>query len=465
MTCERDGIEARVLERARPSRVQLAILDRFYRILEARLRMCLNQWGLEGVVEAEGSYAKGTLLSDKWELDVFVLIKAGKDWIRANARRMLESCLADMPHIAKYSEHPYITVSLMGLEADIVPARLLDRPDTRDVMGVERTPFHTRYVRDEIARNPCLADDVRLMKSFLKGIRVYGAETARGGFSGYLAEVLTIAYGGFKGALREIASWRPPVYLDPGGWGTLDEVRRRYRDSLLVVVDPVDPYRNVAAAVRGESLYTLILAARLYHESPSRLFFHVFQGEARRLEEEYRPRVPLAGVVAVYEGRMYEYPPQDVEGQLYRISRSLGEGLEREGFKVYKTGWSLEAWKGIVYAIVEATSLPPSSPAIGPGLWASTGRLLGFISKRLREGGAVLPGRPELYGVAARRDTSLASMAERILARLKPPRGARLAGVEACWVGECSGQAGRVLSEASRMTPAWIIQAYTRSRG
>ncbi len=463
MNCERGPIEVEVLERVKPGSIQLRVLGRFYMLLKRRLEQCLQARGIRGRVEAEGSYAKGTLLSDKWELDVFVLMDAGDEWVKQEARRLLEECLRGIPHILKYSEHPYVTVSLMGLEADVVPARLLERPRQRGGMGVERTPFHTRYVREKLSMDPCLADDIRLMKSLLKGIGVYGAETARGGFSGYLAELLVIAYGGFRRALEAIASWRLPVYVDPEGQGDPDALRRRYKDSLLIVVDPVDPYRNAAAAVRKESLYTLILAARLYLESPSRVFFHAFRDEARRLEEEYRPRLPIAGVVAVYEGRMYEHPPQDVEGQLYRISRALGEGLEREGFTVYKTGWSLETWRGIVYALADTTILPPSRMARGPHIWARGGRLQGFIGKRLREGGAVLPGKPELQGTAARRSRRLDETASRILAGLKPPRGGRLTLVEACWVGECNGLAGRILWEASRMTPAWIIQAYTRA--
>ncbi|MEB3774463.1 MAG: nucleotidyltransferase domain-containing protein, partial [Desulfurococcales archaeon] len=244
-----------ILGLVRPTPTQYTLLSRLYRIVESRLRPCLERLGLRTVVEAEGSYAKGTLLSDKWEIDVFVVVDADRRWIREESLGVLLDCLQGLPVVTKYSQHPYVTVSLMGMEADVVPVKMVGSPG--EALGVERTPFHTRWVRERITED--LADEVRLLKSFLKGIGVYGAETARGGFSGYLAEVLTITYGGFMEVLREASRWRPPVRVDPVGHGDWGVLERKYRGYPLIVVDPVDPVRNLAGAVTLRSLSTCLL--------------------------------------------------------------------------------------------------------------------------------------------------------------------------------------------------------------
>ena len=98
-----------------------------------------------------------------------------------------------------------------GFEVDLVPCYAL--PDASRIRSaVDRTPFHTRFVLsslDDVKRGQVL-----LLKQFMKGIGVYGAEAKVQGFSGYLTELLIIKYGDLLNVLRAASGWRPGTVMD-----------------------------------------------------------------------------------------------------------------------------------------------------------------------------------------------------------------------------------------------------------
>jgi tRNA nucleotidyltransferase (CCA-adding enzyme) len=371
-------LEEEVLERLRPTPLQLRTLSKFYEVIKSRLQAKLSERGLGFIIEPEGSFAKGTLLADHWELDIFVLLKGISDeWIKSKGRELLEGSLKGLPTIVKYSEHPYVTVSLMGIEADVVPAVYREKP-TGNLMGVSRTPFHTRYVASKLDKGS--ADEVRLLKSFFKGVGVYGAEAHIGGFSGYLTELLIITYGSFEGALQAISKWKPPVYVDPENVGDKNLLSRRYPDSPLIVVDPVDPTRNAAAAVTLEKLSTAVVAAKLYLKRPRKEFFHIFTKYA-----SIKYGIPVA--IVICEGDYANYPPGDVWGRLARASRSIATLLTKYGFKLIKHSfYTDEQSKAAAGFLVNTLRLNNLEVVEGPEPYINVDYLEDFIASRINDG-------------------------------------------------------------------------------
>ena len=227
------------------------------------------------VVELEGSLAKGTALKGDIDIDIFILIRRedlSREWLEEHVLDPLSEGLASKCSVnRRYASHPYLRVSCSGLEADLVPAfwaRSIDEIRT----PVDRTPFHTRYVRSRLSDT--MKDEVRLLKKFLKSLDVYGAEIRVQGFSGYLTELLIIKYKTFLNLLKELPSWREGqvILVD-----SIDEdeltLKSIFRGAALILPDPVDPRRNAAAAVSRKSLATLILGAAAFAQRPSREFF------------------------------------------------------------------------------------------------------------------------------------------------------------------------------------------------
>ena len=100
-------------------------------------------------------------------------------------------------------------------------------------------------------------DDVLLLKQFMKGIGVYGSELKVGGFSGYLAELLVLCYGSFAGVLQAAIRLEAGNVHRPGRASG-----KKTHDEPLVVVDPVDPNRNVAAALTLDKMFQFAAASR-----------------------------------------------------------------------------------------------------------------------------------------------------------------------------------------------------------
>lgn len=418
MSCERGEVEEKALEMLRPTGLQLKLLSSLYTGLKRRLRDCIEAQGLSAQVELEGSFAKGTILRGKWEIDVFVLFDMPEQWVKERSLQVITRCLEPLPFFVKYAEHPYVTVSLMGMEAEVVPAT---RGETPSRLGVGRTPFHTKYVAAKVMEKPCIADEVRLLKSFMEAVGVYGAEV--GGFSGYLAELLVIRYGSFRKVLEASLSWRPQVYIDVEGTGEERSLREKYRDSPMIVVDPVDPQRNAAASVTLQKLSAFIVAAGYYLSNPS---------AGLLVPQRRAPRRLGPALVIVCEGRYEEVPKENVMGMLRRALGATASLLEQRGFRTsWKAFWSDFSSRALLLVGLEAISLPELEVRRGPAPWESVRGSLDFVTKRaLEEGFAWVEEDGYLGGLRRRKATRAAEI-------VKAEEVARTIRAERCYVEEC----------------------------
>jgi tRNA nucleotidyltransferase (CCA-adding enzyme) len=269
-----DEFLAEIKKDVRPSNEEVTSALTLYEELKAEIKGTIRLKE-PYTVELEGSLAKGTALRGDIDLYIFILIRRedlSREWLEENVLDPLNERLGRKCRVSRrYASHPYLRVGCSGLEADLVPAfwaKSIDEIRT----PVDRTPFHTRYVRSRLTED--MRDEVRLLKKFLKSLDIYGAEIRVQGFSGYLTELLIIKYKTFLNLLKEVPLWREGqvIFVEP-----VDEdestLRSVFRDSSLIIPDPVDPRRNAAAAVSRKSLATLILGAAAFTERPSRDFF------------------------------------------------------------------------------------------------------------------------------------------------------------------------------------------------
>ncbi|WP_254536904.1 CCA tRNA nucleotidyltransferase [Halomarina litorea] len=309
-----------------------AVADR----VMADAREAIVDLPVEADVVQVGSTARGTWVAGDRDIDVFV--RFPPDVAREDLERYgLQVGRAAVPDgREEFAEHPYIKGEVEGFDVDLVPCYRLERAtDIRS--AVDRTPFHNAYLAERIG--PDLADDVRVAKAFLKGVGVYGSDLRTKGFSGYLTELLVLEYGGFRPLLDAARDWLPPVELDPEGHGT------RVHDDPLVVVDPTDPARNVAAVCSAANVARLTHHARQFLAAPDESVFdqsprNPLTPEAMAAELDRRGTTALA---VVFDA------PALVDDQLYpQLEKSLGGivgELDRRGF---------DALRGTVLAAPEA---------------------------------------------------------------------------------------------------------------
>lgn len=328
MSDDVDAVIETMRERAVPSADERAELAATVDELIERTQEVVADLEVEADVMQVGSTARDTWLPGERDIDIFVRFP------ESLSREELESAGLTIGHQVlpesheEYAEHPYVVGEFAGFQVDIVPCYDVD--DAAEIRSaVDRTPFHTRYIDEQLTA--ALAREVCVCKQFFTGIGVYGSNLRRRGFSGYLTELLVLEYGGFRPLLEAGADWNPPVRLDPEDHGSATF------DDSLVVIDPTDPERNVAAVLSDENLARFQHFARQFLAEPSPALFEPIERDpidesAVRAAFEQRGTTPLA---ITFEA------PAVVEDQLWpQLDRSMdgiATELERRGFDVFRT--------------------------------------------------------------------------------------------------------------------------------
>lgn len=318
--------------------------------LIARARSAAAEVPVKTDVLRVGSTARNTWLAGDRDIDLFVRFPPDLD------RAELESYGLSVGHEvlpdgrAEYAEHPYVTGEFEGFDVDCVPCYRVESA-TEARSAVDRTPFHTTYI--ESAITPDLAADVRVLKGFLTACGIYGSDLRTKGFSGYLTELLALEYGGFRPLIEAVVDWHPPVELDPEGHGACS-----FEDP-LVVIDPTDPERNVAAVLSETNLTRFQHHARELLADPTPERFEPadpapLDRDSLRAHLDCRETIPLA----VRFGA-----PDIVEDQLYpQLEKSLDgivSELDRRGFSVFRaTAFAADT------AVLFVESAVPTLPAV-----------------------------------------------------------------------------------------------------
>lgn len=328
--------------------------------------------GVDGVagISVEGSVAKNTWIRGRAEADIFIHFDPGVP-INELEKRIVDlgseviRRLNGVPRLM-YAEHPYVEGLINGVTVDMVACYDVEPPNW--ISAADRTPYHTKYVRENLKQGR--EDEVRLLKGFMLGCGVYGAEIKVRGFSGYLAELLIIAYGSFIEVLRAAASWRPPIIIDlKQYYGSPRELAELFRDNQLIVVDPVDRARNVAAAVSNTRLSEFILASKLFLSDPSLNFFKPRERKRVRVSDIRRLRKNRY-FIYIFFRLSCEEPPDVVWGELRHSEDGVRRALERLGFGVYRSGsWTDERGHGLLIFELDKISLPKYMLHRGPPVY------------------------------------------------------------------------------------------------
>lgn len=355
-------LREKILRRITPSGEEEESLRSLCSRLEGEVTRLLDEAGIDGVAQVHGSAARGTWLAGEKDIDLFMILDPKYDrTIFQEALKVVKGYLGS-GWVEAYAEHPYIRAVIDGFDVEFVPCYRVE-PGRRVYSATDRTPLHTKYVNEHLSEER--RADVRLLKQFMRGIGVYGAEVKVGGFSGYLCELLVICLGSFEDVLLKASRWRRGETIDITGRWRDDELKRVFKNP-LIVVDPVDPGRNVASAVSETSAWTFTAAARAFLKNPREVFFfHEGGTDQAPLLETLRGRDPPILFLLIPDRS--PPVPDILWGQLYKAERALSSLLERMGFKVLRSSsWSDEASMHILIFELEGVEIPSTMRFMGP---------------------------------------------------------------------------------------------------
>ncbi|MFH0966788.1 MAG: CCA tRNA nucleotidyltransferase [Methanobacteriota archaeon] len=359
ITSPRTLLEEEVLKEIRPTEKELAHMYALADLLISEIEAGGKASGM-----MVGSVARKTCVRGDRDLDIFMLFDPAlpREELEHEGLSLAHSIAARHAEqiVEKYAEHPYVNATIEGLDVDLVPCYRVTAA-TMIQSAVDRTPFHNQYIS---ARIGSFTDDVLLLKQFVKAGGVYGSDQMTEGFAGYLCELLILQYQGFSNLIIAGAEWRIGLTID------IEQHQEKVFDDPLVVIDPVDPRRNVSASVSLTKLLEFTELCRGYLVSPSRWFFYrppvcVLTGEQAAAELARRGSYLYAITL-----KTPELIEDIVVPQLRKSMQTLVELLERHEFVVARADAEMSVDRSMILFELLIDTLPAVRYHPGPPVYS-----------------------------------------------------------------------------------------------
>lgn len=351
----KNSVRSEILSRIVPSKIERSKVLKSVRSFLDSVNNSLKKNKISAKAVLGGSYAKDTWLSGDYDVDVFVKFNLKhKD---QNISDLLERALKQFKFERLHGSRDYFWVR-DDVKYELVP--VLDIRKAKDAVNVtDFSPLHVAWVNNKGKK---FKDDIRLVKKFCKAAKCYGAESYIRGFSGHVVDILTIYYGGFEKLVRAAAKWSPKVVLDYNNalkGKALLVLNKSKTEGPLVLVDPVQPNRNAAAALTDENFYRFVEAAKSYVKKPSLDCFEEKEVDFEKLRK--KGHVVKVGVLSLID-------KEDIAGTKFvRAFEFIRNHLS--DFVVLDSGWS---WnrndEGVWWFLLKVRELPKVMDWMGPPL-------------------------------------------------------------------------------------------------
>lgn len=363
-----DDILKRVKSKIIPTKKEAENIENVMNILLSKTDTVIKPMGLQKTIA--GSLLRDTWLRDKKEIDLFILFPTTfkRERLESLGLEIGKKIMKRMGGKSRisYAEHPYVKGEIDGYSIDIVPCYKVESA-SKIISAVDRTPFHNKYLEKTLL--PEMSGEVRLLKQFCKSCGVYGSDEKTRGFSGYLCELLIIRYKNFKNLVLETKGWDPGIRIDIEGHGKIKDTKKHYRSQPLIVIDPTDPKRNVAAALSPKNFILFVNMCKKFVNSPRENYF-----EKERLPvkiSEIKKSVKERGTEMI----MIKFKRPDIVddvlfAQLRKTSKRLDNFLGENEFRVIKRGSWADENICLILLEMEVWNLPGIRKMIGPSIFS-----------------------------------------------------------------------------------------------
>jgi len=359
-------IRMKVLKRIVPKEAERKRVYTLSEEIMRRVSQAAHRASLKAEVSLEGSVAKDTWLSGEADIDIFLKVESSLDpsELETTCLAVAKEAIKGHKPIERFADHPYIETYIGDSRVNIVPCYCVESGMWKS--ATDRTPYHTEYMNKHL--NPELRNEVRLLKKLTKATGTYGAEIRVGGFSGMLCETMTLFYRSLEKTLQAAVAWRNGTVIDLENYygGDSEEVYDLFEQP-LIVIDPVDKTRNVAAAVRHERLWEFVSVSRLFLRRPSLRFFYPRKQEGFT-RNEFTKTLASRGTSLIglkFEG--IKAPVDVLWSQMYKTEKSIVNLMGAKGFSVIRSSsFSDEKDFNMIIIELENRVLPKTMKHLGP---------------------------------------------------------------------------------------------------
>ncbi|MEA3514124.1 MAG: CCA tRNA nucleotidyltransferase [Nanoarchaeota archaeon] len=321
--------------------------------------------GIKVEIMLGGSVAKGTFLKDRFDSDVF--FRFSRSYADDKLSDMLEKILQPFRRnnlTRIHGSRDYFQLEYKSVDFELVPVYKITDP-SKAVNVTDASPLHVNWVKSQLIEKPDIRDDIILAKMFCKAQGIYGAESYIKGFSGHVLDVLVIHFGGFIKFLENVSKWKANVKIDVMGHGVV--LNQAKTCSPVILIDPVQPERNAAAALSIEKYNRFKEAARGFLKAPSEEWFAKKKLSMDDLEDKAGNNNLIIIKVWPQEGK------NDIIG--CKIMKSFDLIKKRfilNDFDVLESGWNWPLKKdALFWFIIKNEKLDRYKNWIGPPLSAT----------------------------------------------------------------------------------------------
>jgi tRNA nucleotidyltransferase (CCA-adding enzyme) len=315
-------------------------------------------------LEFGGSFAKGTWLSKDADVDIFIKFEKStseEKFENISKKIGFESLKKYSPYV-RYSEHPYVEARIKDTKINVVPFYDVKIGEWKS--AADRSPFHTKFMKKSLTVK--MRNEVRILKTFLKSNGIYGAEIAKQGFSGYVSEVLILNFKSFENLIKSISNIKENQIIG--------KTTKKFETS-IVIIDPIDSNRNLAAAISDENIGKFILISRAFKEKPR---LELFKNKKLKVSKKYWDN--LLVVKFDFKSRS----PDVIWGQIKRATSSLVIQLELGGFTVLRSkSYTDQVREAYLLFFLKSTKISNIYSKNGPEFFRESGSK-SFISKNLK---------------------------------------------------------------------------------
>ena len=332
----------------------------------SEINALLKKNNIKAECMAGGSYAKGTILKNDFDIDLFV--RFDYSYKDKDISYLLKKALEPLKLKIIHGSRDYFQLrrkkKQQNLLFEIIPVLKIN--DYKQAVNVtDMSPLHVGYAKKHFEQKPGLADQVRLAKQFCKSAGIYGAESYIRGFSGHVLDMLIIYYGSFEQLLMQAAVWGSRVIVDIENHlkNPLEQLNKAKTQSPLIIVDPVQPDRNAAAAVSREKFDILKNKARGFLHSPSQEFFVIKKIDVKAVKARAKSGKDWLIMLKVkpLEGN------EDVVGtKVLKCFEHIAQNLRKNDFKIIESNWEFEPDESLLYYIIKKEKLSEKITLYGP---------------------------------------------------------------------------------------------------
>ncbi len=263
----------------------------------------------------------------------------------------------------RYSQHPYVEAKIKNTKINIVPCYDVRIGEWKS--AADRSPFHTKFMKKSLTLK--MKNEVRVLKIFLKSNKIYGAEIAQQGFSGYISEVLILEFGDFENLIKSISKIKENQII-----GKTSKIF----DTSIIVIDPIDSNRNLAAAISNENIGKFILICRALKQKPSLEFFKTKKSQVAN---------KFWNNLLIVKFEFKTRSPDIIWGQIKRATTTLSTQLQLGGFTVLRNkSHTNEKNEAYLIFFLESTKISETYLKSGPEFFREDSTN-SFISKNLKD--------------------------------------------------------------------------------